>query len=73
MGGTNYTVELLTPQNLLNLIYFNAVPQAYHLWFLFALVYTYGIYAIAVALGWGGKAFVLVGAAALVLRWLLSE
>lgn len=72
-GFTNYTVELLTPQNLLNLIYFNAVPQAYHLWFLFALVYTYGIYAIAVALGWGGKAFVLVGAAALVLRWLLSE
>ena len=37
-GGTNYTVELLTPQNLLNLIYFNAVPQAYHLWFLFARV-----------------------------------
>lgn len=73
-SGTNLSlIDFLKSNWVESFLAWNSFPFAYHLWFLFAALYTYAVLIVWKASGCTIKFFLVLGAVLLVLRLVLTE
>lgn len=74
-GGDNagFVEKMLDPSRIVNFLYFNYVPDAYHLWFLAALAFVYFAFIVYCSVSGSYRGLYCIAVALLTFRFSCSE